>query len=246
MKKTAYIVICALLLGTGLGTAQTPQPGKQTEQTLTTNLPVTLDYLLYLPEKYDTDSTQTWPLILFLHGAGERGNDLIKVKKHGPPALVETMPILQQFIILSPQCPSRDWWNSASLKVLLDDISARYAVDPQRIYVTGLSMGGYGTWDVAATYPTYFAAIAPICGGGIPYRVRALAHHNVPAWVFHGLKDTAVDPDESQRLVDVLRNAGGQVTYTAYPEAGHDAWTETYRNPALYEWFLAQQREAYP
>ena len=198
-----------------------------------------LNYLLYVPPEYSEDHTTRWPLMLFLHGAGERGDDLEKVKIHGPPKLVAQGKHFP-FIIVSPQCPSDEWWLPVQLSDLLDEISATYRVDQDRIYVTGLSMGGYGAWSMAIEYPSRFSAIAPICGGGDSSDVARIAH--LPIWVFHGAKDSVVPLKRSEDMVEALKKVGGQVTFTVYPEADHDSWTETYNNPELYEWFLQNRR----
>ena len=211
---------------------------------------VKLNYLLHLPDGYNTEQGQTWPLILFLHGAGERGDDLSLVKTHGIPKvamLLDEFP----FIAVSPQCPSDHWWSDylEVLIALLDETIASYAVDPGRIYLTGLSMGGFGTWHLAVEYPDRFAAIAPICGGGVwaygfPERVCAIKH--LPTWVFHGAKDAVVPLESSEVLVEALQACGGNVRFTVYPEAEHDSWTETYENPELYQWFLSHALEQSP
>lgn len=202
-------------------------------------------YLLHLPPGYGQDPGQRWPLILFLHGAGERGSDVQRVKKHGIPKLVEEQPDFP-FIAVSPQCPEERFWSSEveGLLALLDEITAHYAVDAERIYVTGLSMGGFGTWSLAMAAPERFAAVAPICGGfyGPTRLVERLK--NLPVWAFHGVKDPVVAFEQSERLVKALQDVGGDVRFTAYPEAGHDAWSETYANPELYAWFLAHKRKA--
>ncbi len=201
-------------------------------------------YLLYLPDDYATPPhDRKWPLILFLHGAGERGDDLELVKKHGPPRLIAQGRRFP-FIIVSPQCPAGRWWSPELLSFLLDDLAARYRVDPDRIYLTGLSMGGVGTWETALTYPDRFAAIAPVCGIGRSFLADRIRH--VPAWVFHGAKDTVIPVDESTRMADALSKCGGEVKLTIYPDAAHDAWTETYNNPELYEWFLKHRRNGPP
>lgn len=216
------------------------QPG-QSAQKLEKEVKVTVeaDYLLFLPEEYGKDPAKKWPVILFLHGAGERGSDLNKVKAHGPPKIVEQKQDFP-FIVISPQCPEGQWWDPAVLIALLDEVSASHAVDSDRVYLTGLSMGGYGTWETAIRHPDRFAAIAPICGGGSKHQVRRIK--DVPAWVFHGDKDEAVPVAASIEMVDALKAAGGDVQLTRYPEAGHDSWTETYNNPKLYEWFLSHTR----
>jgi predicted peptidase len=179
--------------------------------------------------------------MMFLHGAGERGSDLNKVKVHGPPKIVEYKKDFP-FIVISPQCPEDDWWPEKSevLINLLDDIVAQYDVDTERIYLTGLSMGGFGTWALASKYPERFAAIAPICGGG--GRFMAYKLKDMPVWVFHGAKDKVVPLKESEDMVDAIREYGGSAKLTVYPEAGHDSWTETYDNQELYEWFLEYRK----
>jgi predicted peptidase len=201
---------------------------------------VQIKYLLHLPDGYEKGSPQQWPLILFLHGAGERGDDLERVKAYGIPKIVERDPSFP-FLVLSPQCPEdsadSSWLvEQDAVMVLLDDITANYNVDPNRIFLTGHSMGGYGTWYLATEYPGRFAAIAPICGGGNPKRVKNLI--GTPTWVFHGAKDDIVPLAESEEMVKLLLENGGDVKFVIYPESGHDSWTETYENPDLYAWFL--------
>lgn len=197
------------------------------------------NYLLSLPKGYGADETR-WPLILFLHGAGERGDDLELVKKHGPPKLVQEGRKFP-FIIVSPQCPVGEVWSVDVLGALLDEVIEQYAVDTERIYLTGLSMGGFGTFALGIAQSERFAAIAPICGGGMPLVVRP-EHARIKAWVFHGAKDPVVPMSESEKMVGVLRRAGADVRFTVYPEADHDSWSETYANPELYEWFLQHRR----
>jgi len=198
-----------------------------------------IDYLLFLPSKYYKEETKKWPMILFLHGRGERGNDIELMKKNGIPKLVEEDKDFP-FIVVSPLCPADNYWIPSVLKKLLDDICQRLRVNMDRIYLTGLSMGGYGTWYAAIEYPELFAAIAPLCGGGDPYRVCRLG--SMPVWVFHGAKDTIVSPQESIKMVEALKSCGGNVKFTLYPELEHDCWTETYNNPELYQWFLEQSK----
>ena len=196
-------------------------------------------YLLHLPEDY-ARTRKRWPLMLFLHGAGERGDDLALVKKHGPPKFLDDRPDFP-CIVVSPQCPAEEWWDTTVLVALLDRVSKLYRVDPQRIYVTGLSMGGYGTWALALAQPQRFAAIVPVCGGGNRLLAKRIAH--LPVWVFHGAEDEIVPLEQSERMVDALRAAGAEPQFTVYEDVGHDSWTETYANPELYEWLLAQRRQ---
>ena len=210
---------------------------------------INVNFLLYTPPGYQPKGEKKWPLILFLHGAGERGTNLANVAIHGPPKLVKQgkeFPL----IIVSPQCPTGEAWTIDALTNLLDHIIAKHAVDTSRVYLTGLSMGGFGTWALGISHPERFAAIAPICGGGEKIRIlladgkRKEALKTLPVWAFHGAKDPVVLPEESERMVAALKKLGcREVELTVYPEANHDSWTETYNNPKLYEWFLAHQRK---
>lgn len=208
---------------------------------------VQVRFLLYLPPEYGTENKK-WPLVLFLHGAGERGNDLKLVTKHGPPKLIvegKNFP----FILVAPQCPTGRMWQPHELLALLDKIQQEYAIDTNRIYVTGLSMGGYGTWALAVTAPERLAAIAPICGGGIPAAIylaneeRLNQLRRLPIWAFHGAKDPLVPVQESERMIEAFKRIGNvNVKLTIYPDAEHDAWTRTYENPEFYEWLLSNKR----
>lgn len=205
-----------------------------------------LQYLLYLPSDYKADAGPKWPLVLFLHGAGERGSNLQRVAVHGPPKLVSQGRQFP-FILVSPQCPEGRVWDEAALIGLLDSIQSHHRVDPTRVYVTGLSMGGYGTWLLAQKHPGRFAAVAPVCGGGD--RIRALLPAQVESlktlgvWAFHGAKDNVVPLSESERMVEAFKRIGVQdIQLTVYPEANHDSWTASYENPALYEWLLKHHR----
>lgn len=200
-----------------------------------------MGYLLYLPKDYDTK--ESWPLVLFLHGSGERGDDLEMVKKHGPPKLV-TEGKEFPFILISPQCPMGKSWEPYELNILLDDLIQKYKVDEDRICVTGLSMGGFGTWKLAAYMPRRFAAIAPICGGGDVNSARRLT--KLPIWAFHGAKDKGVPVELTQEMIDAVTKNGGTPKLTIYPDAEHDSWTETYNNPEFYEWLLEQKRADIP
>ena len=211
---------------------------EQTAQRLDVNVGVQLNYLLALPKDYTQQ--KSWPLVLFLHGAGERGAELKLVKKHGPPKLIDNGKAFP-FIVVSPQCPKDVWWEPIELTALLDEIIKNNNIDEDRIYLTGLSMGGFGTWRLAAHSPDRFAAIAPICGGGEPYWARRFPH--LPTWAFHGAKDRVVPLERSQEMIDAVKKNGGLPKLTVYPDAGHDSWTETYNNPQLYEWLLAQKRD---
>jgi predicted peptidase len=238
----AFFGVCCVS-GRSMAAEEKSGSGGQTEQMFQKEITktVSLKYLLYLPKGYGQKKDQKWPVMLFLHGAGERGNDVNLVKKHGPPKLIDQGKEFP-FIVVSPQCPTDSWWPEQvdALAALLDDVQSKHAVDATRVYLTGLSMGGFGTWTLACRYPERFAAIAPICGGGDRYLVSRLK--NVPVWVFHGAKDPTVPLQASTDMVEALKRAGGEVQLTVYPEAQHDSWTETYNNPKLYEWFLSHHR----
>jgi predicted peptidase len=241
MRPVQVLTALTLLLSASLASAA-PTPGQQTAEMYEGN-GAKLGYLLHVPAAYKDTGDKKWPVILFLHGSGERGNgttDLEKNKKHGPPKLVEKQT--KDFIVISPQCPKESRWEAKSLKGLLDEVMGKLKnADADRVYLTGLSMGGFGSWMLAAAYPDTFAAVVPICGGGSPATAGKIK--DLPIWVFHGDKDTAVKIDMSQAMVDALKAAGAKnVQFTIYPGVGHDSWTQTYADPKLYEWMLKQTR----
>jgi len=205
-------------------------------------------YLLYLPRGYGQERGRKWPLVLFLHGSEERGDDAEQVRRNGLPKVLDQGAELPA-LVLSPQCPARTrWWQSTPfLGALLDLVESSYAVDSSRVYVTGWSMGAYGTWALALDYPRRFAALAPIAGGGdfrddsIPENLCQL--RDVPVWVFHGARDETIAPSESENAVQALQACGGNVRFTLYPEAGHDgAWELAYTDAVFYQWMLQQAR----
>ena len=225
--------------------ADNVQAAKSFKRQITTT--VSANYLLYLPHDYDQKKSKRWPLILFLHGAGERGTNVWLAAAHGPPKIVKTKPDFQ-FIVVSPQCPNGQSWSDDTVLALLDEISAKYRVDKSRVYLTGLSMGGFGSWSLATSHPERFAAVAPICGGGDPIRIlladkkRLEVLKSLPIWAFHGAKDNVVKLERSEQMVNAFKKIGNDAKLTIYPEAGHDSWTEAYNNPELYEWFLQHTR----
>lgn len=201
-----------------------------------------------------------YPLVIFLHGAGERGTDNEKQLVHGVPQFAakanrEKYPCF----LIAPQCPDGKKWvevdwsaDSHSLPkdpgevgtltlALIESAIKKLPVDPKRVYVTGLSMGGYGTWDLAARRPDLFAAVAPVCGGADEATAEKIKA--VPIWAFHGAKDTAVKPARSRNMVAALEKAGGKPKYTEYPDVGHNSWDPAYKDPAFYTWMFAQKRE---
>lgn len=240
----ALPALACLLLAGSLPAAD-PVPGTQTAEQFTFKTRVEgkedetkVDYLLFVPGQYDGKAKL--PLMLFLHGAGERGDDLELVKKWGPPKIVADRKDFP-FVVASPQCKSGKRWDAAAMVALVEDLARRLKVDRKRIYVTGLSMGGYGSWDLMARYPRLFAAGVPICGGGDPTTADALKQ--IPIWVFHGDKDTAVPLSRSQQMVDAISEAGGdKATLTIYPGVGHNSWSATYANEKVYDWLLSHRR----
>jgi predicted peptidase len=240
----------AIVLLCGLSACSTPKPQTgQMSKEFEIKKTGKIQYLLFLPAKYHAQPERRWPLILFLHGAGERGTDIWKVATHGPPRNVRQEPDFP-FIVVSPQCPEDEVWSNGPLLDLLQDVSKKYAVDSTRIYLTGLSMGGYGTWDLGLAHPELFAAIAPICGGGelinpmLSSRHKPQALKSLGVWAFHGAKDPVVPLEESERMVNILKKLEVQdVSLTVYPEALHDSWTQTYNNPELYKWLLKHERK---
>ncbi|TWU20822.1 carboxylesterase family protein [Bythopirellula polymerisocia] len=196
-----------------------------------------IPYLVTKPD--DFEAQQEYPLIIFLHGRGESGDDLKLVKVHGPfkKAKELQLPVL----IVAPQTPIGKNWDIDMLSALVDHLLEELPVDRKRVYLTGLSLGGYGTWNLAAQRPELFAAIAPICGGGDPLQADNLKE--LPIWAFHGAKDSVVPLKNTADMINALYNLGSDARFTVYSDANHDSWTETYNNPAFYEWLLSQKKE---
>jgi len=337
-------MLAVLLTASVLSTASAQEIGQHGYQYLLNDEEAPIDhlnYLLFLPDSYGQDPDKKWPLILFLHGSGERGNDLEKLKVLALPKIVEQQTDFP-FVVLSPQLPSGTAWDDPQMAAawdgphiplfklnkslreavdaaiiseelrqefaenginlgpdcfihqnpwinilfdvtgdeikeyrirhrimsdetglfdawmvhyigwkatdllieLLDGIIATHNIDPHRVYLTGLSLGGYGTWNLATYHPNRFAAIAPICGGGVPRLAWRL--QNTPTWAFHGEKDDSVPPSESESMVRALEALGGEVRFTLYPDVGHNAWDPAYDDPELYEWFLSHSLETSP
>ncbi|MGA9993917.1 MAG: alpha/beta fold hydrolase [Pyrinomonadaceae bacterium] len=198
-------------------------------------------YLLFLPEEYGRDRHRRWPLIMYLHGGSRRGNDIEKVREYGLPALVEKDRSFP-FIVVSPQCPEGEiWTDTETLIAILDEVSKHYAVDVSRVYLTGHSMGGRGTWYLAYKHPERFAAIAPMSGGPV-IETWAARLKEMPVWVFHGAKDDLVPLSESETMVKALQALGNRrVKLTVYPDRDHFI-LDTYENMELYTWFSQHQK----
>jgi predicted peptidase len=233
MKTLLKIVVISAAFAWCSAQLSAASPGVQVEVQPSANNPY--GYQLFLPKAYAASTDEKFPLIIFLHGSGERGADLSKVKAHGPPKIVDSDPNFP-FIVVSPQAPEGEVWDVLKLESLLAVIQKNYRVDPSRLYLTGLSLGGFGTWDWAIARPGLFAAIAPICGRSDVSKAAALK--GTPIWAFHGDNDDAVDMAGSFDMVTAVRKAGGDPHLTIYPDTGHDSWTRTYADPALYFWFL--------
>jgi predicted peptidase len=251
-----FCSILALLLFCATGNAQQkPQDQFQSAQTFHKKISKSLDYqyLLFLPRDYKAKRGERWPLMLFLHGAGERGTNVWRADFHGPSKYIVNHPEFP-FVMVTPLCPSNQVWSVEILSNLLDETIKKYRIDTNRVYLTGLSMGGFGTWDMALAMPSRFAAVIPIAGGGndgaivlsrLGYcsKEYVQALKSLPFWVFHGGKDAAVDPDESDRMVKSLQRLGvAEVKYTVYPDANHNSWERTYNNPEIYDWLLQHRR----
>lgn len=210
----------------------------------------TFRYRLLAPEKLEAG--QKYPLILFLHGAGERGDDNIKQLTYLPEwmASPENRKKYPCFLI-APQCRPGRWWVARGedkmgvseqmqvVEEILQEVEEKYPIDLTRVYLTGLSMGGFGCWNLAARHPDWFAAVVPICGGGDPADADKLA--KLPIWAFHGADDKVVPPKLSQQMVEAVRSAGGKPKYTEFEGVGHDSWTPAYKEAGVLPWLFEQR-----
>ncbi|HDR05096.1 MAG TPA: phospholipase [Candidatus Marinimicrobia bacterium] len=218
----------------------------------------TLRYRLLKPHKLK--KSQSYPLVIFLHGSGERGRDNEAQLLHGTSLfLQENIRIDYPAYVMVPQCPPEErWveaaWNQAelkqpeeisySLRLVMETVHIlmkRFNIDPDRIYVTGLSMGGYGTWDLLCRFPEFFAAGVPVCGGGDTQCASLLTQ--MPIWAFHGAKDKVVPVEQSRKMIEAIRESGGKPIYTEYPETEHNAWTPAYNEAELIPWLFSQNRK---
>lgn len=200
---------------------------------------ILLGYQLYLPPDYEQIENKL-PLILFLHGANLRGDNLDKVLEVGIPRLLEDGKQLP-FVVVSPQCRSNTTWSVSKLDLLLNSITSNFKVDTNRIYLTGFSMGGAGTWAMALRYPKRFAAVAPVSGWEDTTYAEVLK--DLPIWVFHGDSDQIISVKESENMVNKISALGGNIKFTKYPGLDHNIWYKTYNNDQLYEWFLKNKRK---
>ena len=220
--------------------------GVMTPQEIQKNLtiPVKGQYLLFLPETYGLQPDQRFPLILFLHGSGECGKDLNLVRNVGLPRVA---PLRKgfPFMVLAPQCPKGKWWTDTGMIIrviaMLDEVCKKYMVDPNRVYLTGLSMGGFGTWALVEQFPYRFAAAAPVCGsGGNPY--LAYRMRNVPIRIYHGEADKNVSILNSRMMNSALKKIKANVKLIVYPKLGHNIWDKVYSSDDFYDWLLKQKK----
>lgn len=201
---------------------------------------VPTSFLLTLPDDYATDRKKRWPLLIFLHASGEQGDNLNAVRRHGPPKEIKDGRKFP-FIVVCPQCPKEQpMWDPAVLTQLVDMVERRYRVDIEREYVTGISLGGYGTYDLAAANPGRFAAIAPISGGGSWLMTTVISR--TPAYIVHGDSDPEVPVDEDRRIAQYLKDEGDDVKYVEVKGGGHEVWSDVYAGTEIYDWLLGHSR----
>jgi hypothetical protein len=202
----------------------------------------TYPYLAYLPDGYNKSNAKTWPLIIYLHGSSCKGNNLDRLKKYGPPFYLERGMNVDA-IVISPQCPSnKNWTVGTWFESFYKELKDKYNIDPSRVYLTGMSLGGFGTWDIASRYPEYFAAIMPLCGGGQTRMVETLK--DIPTWVFHGEIDKKVNLKRSEQMVDALKEIGSNPKFSVLKGEGHGI-QKVYSDQSIYKWLLSQHKQAY-
>jgi len=219
-----------------------PRPGYQGEFSAADDprlVDGTLPYrmLLFLPKDY-VASGPAQPLVVHLHGAGERGNDLAVVRRESLPRRIDEGFHLPA-VVASPQCPPGHSWDSQQVMAVIDHLQREFNIDSRRIYLTGYSMGGYGVWKTAALNPEQFAAIVPICGGGETDWATQLSR--IPVWAFHGQRDESVAVTETTKMIDAIELAGGTPQLTVYPEGRHNVWGDVYQDNTLFTWLLSHQ-----
>lgn len=222
----------------------------------------TYPYVVYVPRNWIHE--RSWPVVLFLHGAGERGSDGLRPTQVGVGSAIRFEPERIPALVVFPQAPLEGPWIGAAADAAmqaLDQTLAEFGGDADRVYLTGLSLGGFGTWHLAIAHPERFAALVPVCGGivpsgsatsvrqspltasaGDPYAFTARAVSKIPVWIFHGADDPVILPSESRRMNEALRAAGADVRYTEFPGVGHNAWDRAYGDPGLWKWLFQQRR----
>lgn len=199
-----------------------------------------LRYIIRYPKGFSEN--KRYPVILFLHGAGTRGDDMSRLVSHPFFVLTEKHESFP-FVCVAPLCSENTWFDLwEHLEKLVTEIAELPFADQSRIYLTGASMGGYAAWQLAMSMPEYFAAIVPVCGGGMYWNAKRLV--DIPVWAFHGAKDRNVLLEESVKMVEAVNRRGGEAKLTVYPENEHDAWSDTYSNPDVFAWLLQYQNKS--
>jgi predicted peptidase len=199
-------------------------------------------YVVYVPKEYQPEKPH--PAILFLHGSGEQGDDGKKQAEVGLGSAIRLAPDKWNYLVMFPQKPKGKGWFMDHEKLILDILEKtkkEYKVDDKRLYITGLSMGGFGTWSLICKYPELFAAAAPVCGGGNPADAPKIK--DLPLWNFHGEKDRAVPIKKSQEMIDAIKAAGGNPKFSVYPDLDHNSWDRAYRDEKLYDWFIQYSKK---
>lgn len=261
------MILCCAFLMISLGTAPRSVARTQSSGFLDRTVSVkgaSYKYQVFIPDNWSPK--QKWPIILFLHGYGERGDDGLLQTDVGLAHAIRQNRSRFSAVVVLPQCSMGHWWTQPGMEDLalaaLAVASKEFKGDPKRTYLTGLSMGGYATWDLASRYPGKFAAVVPICGGIVPpqgilkdfhelakdayqddpksYAEVARKIGKTPVWIFHGGADDAVPVENSRKLNEALKAAGGNVHYTEYPGVGHNSWDKAYAEPELMPWLLSQ------
>lgn len=233
MKK--FKILAIALLGSLVSFAQTEVTGKIETKMVTQK---ELSYALHIP----SSTKEKKPLILFLHGSGEKGNDIEKVKVHGPFKYLKTHDL--DAYVLAPQCPENEYWDSEVLYRLILKIQKEYNIDSNRIYLTGLSMGGWGAWNLAFEHPETFAALVPIAGfvDRVPM-IENCKITTIPIRIFHGLLDDVVDVNYSITIYKKLKACNADIKLTVFDDANHDSWTRVYDNKEIYDWMFQQVKK---
>ena len=245
LRNYTLHLLCAIIafaLCPHVAKATDAEPGKQVQQStiiVTDDEKSSIPHWTYLPKSYSDNAKQAVPLLLFLHGAGESGDDLNQVLQWGPPKRIvegKHYPL----IIVSPQCPDRKiGWNGKQLVMLIHELVAKYNIDRRRIYCTGLSMGGAGTFKIMETAPRLLATAVPICGRGNIENASKMTHQSVRIYV--GSEDGVLQAN--QQITTAIKKAGGDVALTVYDGVGHVCWPAVYEDPKFYQWLLTQKRD---
>ena len=233
-KKTTYWLVTLFFLKITLSFSQ-ERTGTFKKEIKTA---IEVNYIIQLHE----NQKEKFPLLIFLHGSGERGNEIELVKNHSPFTYQNLMKT--EVAILAPQCPKDTWWNSNEIYELIQSICTTYNIDKSRIYLTGLSMGGWGTWKLATEHPELFAAVAPVCGVtdvNIYKNIEVLK--NTPVHIFHGALDDIVSPNMSLDVYQKLKKVNPNCSLTIFPNDNHNSWDSTYSDPKFYEWLFAQKKK---